>query len=120
MDYEYDDEDTSMDNVVEGDIMVTPGDNDDGGLRAAMTTDQDRNGILGSFCVSIKVRYCRMWTGGRIPYTLHSSIRDIPSRKDLVETALREIEDVSCVKFVNISGLVKDYRTPPVGYPHFL
>ena len=46
VDYEYDDEDTSIDNVVEGDIMVTPGDNDDGGLRAAMTTDQNRNGIL--------------------------------------------------------------------------
>ena len=46
VDYEYDDEDTSTDNVVEGDIMVTPGDNDKGGLRAAMTTDQDRNGIL--------------------------------------------------------------------------
>ena len=61
-----------------------------------------------------------MWTGGRIPYTLHSSIRDIPSRKDLVETAIREIEDVSCVKFVNISGDVTDYRTPPAGYPDFL
>ena len=46
VDYEYDDEDTSMDNVVEGDIMVKPSDNDDRGLRAAMTTDQDRNGIL--------------------------------------------------------------------------
>ena len=46
VDYEYDDEDTSIDNVVEGDIMVTPGDNDDGGLRAAMTTDKDRHEIL--------------------------------------------------------------------------
>ena len=46
VDYEFDDENTPMDNVVEGDIMVTPGAKDDGGLRAAMTTDQDRNGIL--------------------------------------------------------------------------
>ena len=61
-----------------------------------------------------------MWTGGRIPYTLHSSIRDIPSRKDVVDTAIREIADVSCVEFVEISGHVTDYRTPLADYPDFL
>ena len=61
-----------------------------------------------------------MWTGGRIPYTLHSSIGGLPTRKDLVETALRELEEVSCVEFVDISGLVTDYRTPPADFPDFL
>ena len=61
-----------------------------------------------------------MWTGGRIPYTLHSSIEDVPERKDRVETAIREMEEVSCVEFEDISGLVTDYRTPPAGYPDFL
>ena len=61
-----------------------------------------------------------MWADGRIPYTLHSSIEEIPFRKDRVETALQELEDVSCVKFVDISGLLIDYRTPPPGYPDFL
>ena len=58
-----------------------------------------------------------MWTGGQIPYTLHSSIL---LWKDRVEPALREMEEVSCVEFVDISGLVTDYRTPPAGYPDFL
>ena len=42
MEYEYDDDDDSLtDNVVEGDIMAQPEDND-GGLRAIVTTDPDR------------------------------------------------------------------------------
>ena len=61
-----------------------------------------------------------MWPGGRIPYTIHSSIEGVPERKDRVETALRELEEVSCVKFVDISGDVTDYRNPPPGYPDFL
>ena len=61
-----------------------------------------------------------MWTGGRIPYTLHSSIEGVPERKDRVETAIRELEEVSCVEFEDISGLVTDYRNPPPGYPDFL
>ena len=41
VEYEYDDDDDTLtDNVVEGDIMVKPDDNN--GLRAAMTTDPDR------------------------------------------------------------------------------
>ena len=43
MEYEYDDDDDTLnDNVMEGDIMARPDDNDDGGLRAVMTTDPDR------------------------------------------------------------------------------
>ena len=61
-----------------------------------------------------------MWTGGRIPYTWHSSFPDISSRKELVKTALKELEEVSCVEFVDISGDVTDYRTPPQDYPDFL
>ena len=61
-----------------------------------------------------------MWPGGRIPYTIHSSIEGIPSRKGLVETAIQELEEVSCVDFEDISGDVTDYRTPPPGYPDFL
>ena len=61
-----------------------------------------------------------MWPGGRIPYTLHSSIEDVPERKDPVETAIRELKEVSCVEVEDISGLVTDYRTPPPGYPDFL
>ena len=61
-----------------------------------------------------------MWPGGRIPYTLHSSIEGVPERKDRVETALRELGEVSCVEFEDISGRVTDYRTPPQGNPDFL
>ena len=40
--YEYDDDDDTMtDNVVEGDIMVTP---DDGRFSSAPITDRDRSG----------------------------------------------------------------------------
>ena len=61
-----------------------------------------------------------MWPGGKIPYTIHSSIEGVPERKDRVETAIRELEEVSCVDFEDISGHVKDYRTPPPDYPDFL
>ena len=61
-----------------------------------------------------------MWPGGKIPYTLHSSIEGVPARKDRVKTALQELADVSCVEFVDISGHVTDYRTPPPDYPDFL
>ena len=61
-----------------------------------------------------------MWSGGKIPFTVHSSIEDIPERKDRVETALWELRDVSCVEFKDIRGLITDYRTPPPGYPDFL
>ena len=68
----------------------------------------------------MKFQYCRMWPDGRIPYTFHSSIEGVPERKDRVETALREMGEVSCVEFVDISGYVTDYRTPPPDYPDFL
>ena len=61
-----------------------------------------------------------MWTGGQIPYILHSSIEGVQTRKERVKTAIRELEDVSCVEFVDISGLVTDYRTPPADFPDFL
>ena len=42
MEYEYDDDDDTMtDNVVEGDIMVTP---EDGRFSSAPITDRDRSG----------------------------------------------------------------------------
>ena len=47
VEYEYDDDDTLDDVVVEGDIIVTP---DDGMLNAMMTTDPDRRGKLWSCC----------------------------------------------------------------------
>ena len=44
MEYEYDDDDETLDDVVvEGDIMLTP---DDERLNAMMTTDLDRWGNL--------------------------------------------------------------------------
>ena len=47
MEYEYDDDDGTLnDNIVEGDIMVKP---DDGRLRSAPITDTDRQGKLSSF-----------------------------------------------------------------------
>ena len=61
-----------------------------------------------------------MWTGGRIPYILHSSIEGVPQRKEWVESAIEEMGVVSCLEFVDISGHVTDYRTPPPDYPDFL
>ena len=61
-----------------------------------------------------------MWPGGRIPYTIHSSIGLVPLRKGRVEAAIKELEDVSCVKFEDISGQLTNYATPPADYPDFL
>ena len=48
MEYEYDDDDDTLDDiVVEGDIMVKP---DDGRLRSAPITDTDRQGKVSRFC----------------------------------------------------------------------
>ena len=61
-----------------------------------------------------------MWTGGRIPYILHSSIEGVPQRKEWVEAAIKELAEVSCLEFVDIRGNITDYRTPPPCCPDFL
>ena len=76
-----------------------------------------------------------MWPGGRIPYTYHWSIEG-RGRKHLVEKAIRNIEEVSCLEFEDISPIMEKYmekfereknlrdyferRIPPPDYPDFL
>ena len=76
-----------------------------------------------------------MWPGRKIPYTFHWSIEG-PGRIHLVEKAIQNIEDVSCLEFEDISPFMKDYmrnftreknlrdyferRNPPPEYPDFL
>ena len=78
-----------------------------------------------------------MWPGGKIPYTYHWSIEDPEvGRRHLVEKAMQNIEEVSCLQFQDISPFMKNYmknytmgknlhdyferRNPPQEYPDFL
>ena len=76
-----------------------------------------------------------MWPGRKIPYTYHWSIEG-KGRKHLVEKAIKNIEEVSCLEFQDISTFMKKYmenftrdenlhdyfyrRNPPPQYPDFL
>ena len=67
---------------------------------------------------------------------MHISIEEYPQRKALVERAIQELEDVSCVKFVDISDFMDDYMKshtdmkylhnyfqlmpPPAEYPDYI
>ena len=78
-----------------------------------------------------------MWPGGKIPYTYHWSIEEVPTWKDLVDRAIQRTEEVSCLKFENITAFMnnhlKDYqlfhydgnyftkfKKEPKEYPDFL
>ena len=49
-----------------------------------------------------------MWPGGKIPYTYHWSIEG-RGRKHLVEKAIENITEVSCLQFQDISPFMKNY-----------
>ena len=49
-----------------------------------------------------------MWPGGKIPYTYHWSIEGV-GRTHLVEKAIQRIEEVSCLKFEDISPFMKNH-----------
>ena len=73
---------------------------------------------------------------GKIPYTFHLSIGRLVYRRELVESAMRDIEQDSCLQFVNITDFMMDYmvnhtakrnsndffklRDPPPLYPDYL
>ena len=77
-----------------------------------------------------------MWPGGKIPYTYHWSIEGRRGLKHLVEKAIKNLKEVSCLVFQDISKLMKkhmknhtgvknlrDYferRILPRDYPDFL
>ena len=76
-----------------------------------------------------------MWPNGKIPYTYHWSIEGA-GRNYLVEKAIKNIEEVSCLQFQDISPFMEKYmkkfereknlrdyferRVPPPQYPDFL
>ena len=77
-----------------------------------------------------------MWPDGKIPYTYHWSIDRVPSRRALVETAMRGLEQESCLEFQDITDVMKDHmkdhnnnkkmpsyfylEDPPAKYPSYL
>ena len=50
-----------------------------------------------------------MWPGGKIPYTYHWSIEEVPKWKDLVDRAIERIKEVSCLDFEDITAFMKIY-----------
>ena len=76
-----------------------------------------------------------MWPGGKIPYTYHNTIA-ARGLKHLVEKAIKNLEEVSCLEFQDISPFMEKYmekfereknlrdyferRVPPPQYPDFL
>ena len=77
-----------------------------------------------------------MWPGGKIPYTYHWSIVGRRGLKYLVEKAIKNLEEVSCLEFKDISPFMEVYmkkfereknlrdyferEIPPEKYPDFL
>ena len=73
---------------------------------------------------------------GSIPYTFHWSIGRLPLRRELVESAIRDIQKDSCLQFENITDFMVEYmmnhtakrnsygffelKDPPTEYPDFL
>ena len=76
-----------------------------------------------------------MWPGGKIPYTYHNTIEE-RGLKHLVEKAIQNLEEVSCLEFEDISPFMKNHMKnytgdrdkhdyferefPPPEYPDFL
>ena len=50
-----------------------------------------------------------MWPGGKIPYTYHWSIEEVPKWKDLVDRAIQGIKEVSCLEFQDITAFMENY-----------
>ena len=50
-----------------------------------------------------------MWPGGKIPYTYHNTIVARRGRKHLVEKAIKNLEEVSCLEFQDISPFMEKY-----------
>ena len=77
-----------------------------------------------------------MWKNRKIPYAYHWSIDFLPHRRKLVESAIRDIQNDSCLQFENINDFMIDYmknytaqrssskffelRYPPTEYPDYL
>ena len=49
-----------------------------------------------------------MWSDGKIPYTYHWSIEG-RGLKHLVEKAIQNLEEVSCLEFQDISSFMEKY-----------
>ena len=49
-----------------------------------------------------------MWPGGKIPYTYHNTIVG-RGLKHLVEKAIKNLEEVSCLEFQDISSFMEKY-----------
>ena len=50
-----------------------------------------------------------MWSDNKIPFTYHYSIEEVPRWKNMVDRAIRRIEEESCLEFVNITTLMKNH-----------
>ena len=50
-----------------------------------------------------------MWPNRKIPYTFHWTIEEVPTRKALVQQAIRNIEEESCLVFEDITDYMKKY-----------
>ena len=77
-----------------------------------------------------------MWPGGKIPYTYHWSIEEVPERLASVEEAIRKLGEVSCLEFEDISVFMEKYMRahadkkylhnyfqhlpPPAEYPDYI
>ena len=53
--------------------------------------------------------YSRLWPDNKIPFTYHYSIEEVPRWKNMVDRAIRRIEEESCLEFVNITTLMKNH-----------
>ena len=79
----------------------------------------------------------RFWPNGKIPYTFHWTIDEVPTRRALVHTAIQRIEEASCLEFEDITDFMKKYlkgyekfrnvpkyftkfKTEPTEYPHYI
>ena len=49
-----------------------------------------------------------MWPGGKIPYTYHNTIAE-RGLNHLVEKAIKNLEEVSCLEFQDISPFMEKY-----------
>ena len=78
-----------------------------------------------------------MWRDGKIPYTYHWTIEEVPTFKAPVETAIQKIEEASCLVFEDITDFMKEYlkdyeksrndreyftkfKSEPAEYPHYI
>merc|ERR1719471_1365862 len=54
----------------------------------------------------------RKWPDGKIPFTFHEPIREVPWRVQFIKEAIQSIQEDSCLEFQDITGFMDSYMDP--------